>query len=45
LRNSYASLPAERKAALHTVLGAVQNCHDATGCQAAEQIGRTAMRD
>jgi len=35
LHNLYASLPAERKAALHAMLAGLQNCHDAGGCQAA----------
>jgi len=45
LRNSYAALPDDRKAALHAALNAVQNCHDATSCRAAEHVERTAMRD
>jgi N-acetylglucosamine-6-sulfatase len=34
LRNTYASLPDERKAALHESLGAVENCHGTTACNA-----------
>ena len=45
LRNTYASLPADRKAALHAALDAARNCHDATGCRAAEQAERTALRN
>jgi len=45
LRNTFASLPAEQKAALHATLDAVQNCHDAKSCEAAERVGRTAMRN
>lgn len=35
LHNVYASLPAERKAALHAMLAALENCHDAAACLAA----------
>jgi len=35
LHNVYSSLSAERKAALHAMLAALENCHDAAGCQAA----------
>ena len=35
LHNIFSSLSAERKAALHAVITAVQNCHDAASCQAA----------
>jgi arylsulfatase A-like enzyme len=45
LRNTFAALPADRKAALHAALDAVANCHDAAGCRAAEQMERTAMRE
>jgi len=45
LRNTYASLPADRKSALHAALDAVQNCHDAASCRAAERAERTAMRN
>jgi N-acetylglucosamine-6-sulfatase len=45
LRNTYASLPDDRKAALHAALDAVQTCRDAASCQAAEHVERTALRD
>jgi N-acetylglucosamine-6-sulfatase len=45
LRNTYASLPDDRKAALHAALDAVQTCRGAAGCQAAEQVERTALRN
>jgi arylsulfatase A-like enzyme len=45
LHNTFASLPDERKAALHAALAAVANCHDAAGCRAAERVERTAMRN
>jgi arylsulfatase A-like enzyme len=35
LSNTYAALPPERKAALHSTLDAVKNCHDARSCAAA----------
>jgi hypothetical protein len=31
--------------ALHAMLGAIQNCHDSKSYQAAERVGRTAMRN
>jgi arylsulfatase A-like enzyme len=45
LRNTYASLPDDRKAALHAALDAVQTCRAAAGCQAAEHVERTALRN
>jgi arylsulfatase A-like enzyme len=45
LRNAFAALPDDRKAALHAALAAVANCHNAAGCRAAEQMERTAMRN
>jgi len=45
LRNTYAALPDERKAALHATLDAVRNCHDAASCRAAEHVERTALRN
>jgi arylsulfatase A-like enzyme len=45
LRNTYAALPDDRKAALHATLDAVQNCHDAASCRAAEHAERTAARN
>ena len=35
LFNAYSALPPERKAALHSTLDAVKNCHDARSCAAA----------
>ena len=45
LRNTYAALPDDRKAALHATLDAVRNCHDAASCRAAEHVERTALRN
>jgi len=45
LRNTYASLPDDRKAALHGALEAVENCRGVAGCQAAERVERTALQD
>lgn len=45
LRNTYASLPDDRKAALHATLDAVQSCRGAASCQAAEHVERTARRN
>jgi len=45
LHNTYASLPVDRKAALHAALDAVQNCRGAAGCRAAERVERAAFRD
>jgi N-acetylglucosamine-6-sulfatase len=36
LRNSFSSLSDAKKASLHAILAAVQNCHSAASCQAAE---------
>jgi arylsulfatase A-like enzyme len=44
LRNTFAALPADRKAALHAALDAVQHCHDAD-CHAAERIIQSATRN
>ena len=44
LRNSFSSLAAERKASLHAMLEAIQNCRDAQSCAAAERMGLSAMR-
>jgi arylsulfatase A-like enzyme len=41
LRNSYASLPSERKASLHTMLEAMSTCRGAQACQAAGQPPRS----
>jgi arylsulfatase A-like enzyme len=45
LHNTYAALPDDRKAALHAALDAVQNCHDAAGCRAAEHVERAVVRN
>jgi hypothetical protein len=45
LRNTYASLPDDRKAALHAALDAVQTCRGAAGCLAAEHVERIAGRN
>jgi N-acetylglucosamine-6-sulfatase len=45
LRNTFASLPDDRKTALHAALDAVQNCRDAASCQAAEHMERTTLRN
>jgi len=45
LRNTYAALPDDRKAALHATLDAVRNCHDAASCRAAEHVERTTLRN
>jgi N-acetylglucosamine-6-sulfatase len=42
LRNTYAALPPARKDALHAMLGALQNCHDAQGCSAADRSTQAA---
>jgi N-acetylglucosamine-6-sulfatase len=44
LHNTYGSLSDEDKASLHAMLGAVQNCHDAQSCAAADRSGRSAAR-
>ena len=36
LHNTFSSLSSADKASLHATLGAVQNCHDAQSCAAAE---------
>jgi len=45
LRNAYASLPDDRKAALRATLDAVQTCRGAASCGAAEHMERTAQRN
>jgi N-acetylglucosamine-6-sulfatase len=42
LHNTYASLPNDEKAALHTSMDAMQNCHGAESCSAADRSIRTA---
>jgi arylsulfatase A-like enzyme len=44
-RNIYASLPDDRKAALHATLDAVQTCRGAACCWATERVERMARRD
>jgi N-acetylglucosamine-6-sulfatase len=44
LRNTYASLPDERKAALHAMVTGLANCHDAQSCAAADGSSRSAAR-
>jgi arylsulfatase A-like enzyme len=45
LRNTFAALSAEEKASLHATLDAVQTCHDAANCWAAERTVRSATRN
>jgi arylsulfatase A-like enzyme len=45
LRNTFAALPAEEKAALHTALAAAQTCRGAASCMTAEQPRQSAMRN
>jgi arylsulfatase A-like enzyme len=45
LRNTYASLPDDRKAALHAALDAVQTCHGAASCRDSEHLERIAGRN
>jgi len=40
LRNTFASLPGDEKAALHAAVEAVKNCHDTKSCAAANGPGR-----
>jgi N-acetylglucosamine-6-sulfatase len=44
LRNAYSSLDAASKASLHTLLSALQNCHDAQSCAAADVAAPGAMQ-
>jgi N-acetylglucosamine-6-sulfatase len=44
LRNTYSSLSAEAKAALHSLHSGMQNCNDAQNCLAAEQAVRSVTR-
>jgi arylsulfatase A-like enzyme len=37
LHNTFAALPGEQKSSLHAMLAALQNCHDARGCSAADR--------
>jgi arylsulfatase A-like enzyme len=45
LRNAYASLPDDRKAALHRTLAAVQSCRGAANCRLAERGEGMALRN
>ncbi len=38
LHNTFSSLTGEEKSSLHAILNALENCHDAKTCRAAEQI-------
>ena len=42
LRNSFSSLSSTQQASLHSLLAAIQNCHDEMSCRAAEQPISTA---
>src|SRR6266849_3513804 len=44
LQNSYASLPDDRKASLHAMVTALQSCHDAQSCSAADGTTRSAAQ-
>jgi N-acetylglucosamine-6-sulfatase len=44
LRNTYSSLPSDQKASLHAMVTALQNCHDAQSCAAADGSGRGAAQ-
>ena len=44
LHNTYSSLPNERKASLHAMVTALQSCHDAQSCAAADGSSRSAAR-
>jgi N-acetylglucosamine-6-sulfatase len=44
LRNTFPSLSSEEKASLHATLAAVQLCHEAQNCAAAERPSRSAMQ-
>ena len=37
LRNSFSALGETQKSALHALVSAIQNCHDAEGCRTAER--------
>jgi arylsulfatase A-like enzyme len=41
LHNTYASLPEDQKASLHTMLSGLQNCHDTQSCSAADGTNRS----
>jgi arylsulfatase A-like enzyme len=42
LHNTFASLPDGQKASLHAMLAALQSCHDAQGCSAADRSAHAA---
>jgi len=42
LDNTFADLSERQKASLHAMLAALQNCHDAQGCSAADRSARAA---
>jgi arylsulfatase A-like enzyme len=44
LHNTYSSLSIDDKASLHATIAAVQNCHDAQSCAAADRSDRNAAR-
>jgi len=44
LHNTYASLPNDEKASLHAMITALQNCHDAQSCAAADGSSRSTAR-
>ena len=45
LRNTFPSLPGEKKKLLHAVLDAIKNCHDAKTCRAAEHASLDSMQN
>jgi N-acetylglucosamine-6-sulfatase len=45
LHNTYASLPDQQKASLHTMLTELVNCHDAQSCAAVDGSSRSALRN
>jgi N-acetylglucosamine-6-sulfatase len=44
LHNAYAALPNDEKASLHAMITALQNCHDARSCAAADGSSRSTAR-
>jgi len=45
LRNTFPSLPGEKKELLHAVLDGIKNCHDAKTCRAAERANLNKMQN
>jgi arylsulfatase A-like enzyme len=45
LHNTYASLPADRKASLHAMVAALQSCQGAQSCAAADGSSRSTARN